>query len=76
MLLYNNTFDKILLYAGKNYTPYVPKSVEAMMDVSYHYIVDPTQATLLSETSITCVQQIISKQKIKIYIKRLEDNKN
>ena len=38
-LLYNNTLDKILTYVGKNYNPCVRKSIEAMRDMSSHYIV-------------------------------------
>ena len=55
-LLYNNTLDKILTYAGKNYTPCVQKSIEAMRDMSYHYIVELTQATPSSGSEITQVQ--------------------
>ena len=73
-LLYNNTLDKILTYAGKNYTPCVRKSIKAMRDMSYHYIVEPTQATPSSGSAITQVQQIIFKQKVKSYVKRLEDH--
>ena len=58
-LPYNNTLNKTLTYAGKNYTPCVRKSIEAMRDMSYHYIVEPTQAAPASGTSITHVQQII-----------------
>ena len=52
-LLYNNTLDKILTYTGKNYTPCVRKSIEGMRDMSHLYIIEPTQATLVSGTAIT-----------------------
>ena len=42
-LLYNNSFDKILTYAGKNYTLCVRKSIKAMRDMSYHYNIKSTQ---------------------------------
>ena len=63
-LLYNNTLDKILTYTGKNYTPCVRKSIEGMRDMSHLYIIKPTQATLISGTAITRVQQIIFEQKV------------
>ena len=62
ILLYNNTLDKILTYTGKNFTPCVQKSIEAMKDMSYHYIIKPRQAAPASGTFITWVQQIICKQ--------------
>ena len=41
-LLYNNTLDKILTYARKNYTPCVRKSIEGMRDMSHLYIIEPS----------------------------------
>ena len=75
-LLYNNTLDKILTYAGKNYTPYVQKSIQAMKEMSDHSIVEPTQAAPASGTSITRVQQIIFEQKVKSYVKWVEDHED
>ena len=40
-----------------------------MRDISYHYIVETTQATLSSGLSITRVQQIIFEQKVKDHVK-------
>ena len=68
-LLYNNTLDKILTYTCKNYTPCFRKSIEAMRDMSYHYIAKPTQAAPASGTSITRVQQIVFKQEVKDHVK-------
>ena len=72
-LLYNNTLDKILTYPGKNYTPCVRKSIEGMRDMSHLYIIKPTHATPVSGTAITKVKQIICEQKVKSYVKRVED---
>ena len=68
-LLYNNTLADILTYAGKNYTPCVQKSIEGMRDMSYHYIMEPTQATPSSGSSTTRVQQIIFEQEVKDFVK-------
>ena len=74
-LLYNNTLDKILTYTEKNYTPCVRKSIEEMRDMSHLYIIEPTQATPVSGTAITCVQQIIFKQEVKDYVKEKRQHK-
>ena len=75
-LLYNNTLDKTLLtYAGKNYTLCVRKSIEAMRDSSYKYIVQPTQTTPSSGSAITRVQHIIFKQKVKDHVKEKQHRK-
>ena len=73
-LKYKETTEAIYNYAGKNYTPCVRKSIEAMRDMSYHYIVNPTRAAPTSGISITRVQQIIFEQKVKSYVKRVEDH--
>ena len=44
--------------------------------MSHLYIIKPTQATPVSGTAITRVQQIIFEQKVKSYVKRLEDHKD
>ena len=44
--------------------------------MSSHYIVEPTQIIALSGLSVTQVQQLIFKQKVKSYVKRLEDHKD
>ena len=74
-LLYNNTLDKILTYAGKNYTPCVGKSIEGMRDMSHFYITEPTQATPVTGTAITRVQQIIFEQEVKDYMKEKRQHK-
>ena len=74
-LLYTNTLDKILTYAGKNYTPCVRKSIEGMRDMSHLYIIEPTQATPATGTSITRVQQIIFEQRVKDYVKEERQHK-
>ena len=74
-LLYNNTLDKMLTYAGKNYTPCVRKSIEEMRDISHLYIIKPTQATPVSGTAITRVQQIIFEQEVKDYVKEKRQHK-
>ena len=43
-LLYNNTLDKILTYAGKNYTPCVRKSIKTMREIT----LDSSLASLYS----------------------------
>ena len=74
-LLYNNTLDKILTYVGKNYTPCVRKLIEAMIDMSYHYIVEPTQTAPSSGTSVTRIQQIIFEEEVKDYVKKKRQHK-
>ena len=44
--------------------------------MSHLYIIEPTQAIPVSGTTITRVQQIIFKQKVKSYVKRLEDHED
>ena len=46
-----------------------------MKDMSYHYIVKPTQATPSSETAIMQVQNIIFEQEVKDYVKDKRHNK-
>ena len=46
-----------------------------MKDVSYHYIVEPTQATPSSGTAITQVQHIIFEQEVKDYVKEKRHHK-
>ena len=75
-LKYKETTEAIYNYAGKNYTPCVRKSIEGMRDMSHLYIIEPTQATPVSGTAITRVQQIIFEQKVKSYVKRLEDHED
>ena len=42
----------------------------------YYYIAKLTQVTPLSGTSITQVQQLIVEQKVKSYVKSVEDHKD
>ena len=74
-VLYNNTLDKILTYAGKNYSSCVRKSIEGMRDMSHPYIIKPAQATPVPGTAITCVQQIIFEQEVKDYVKEKRQHK-
>ena len=46
-----------------------------MTDMSYHYIVEQTQATPSSGTSFTRLQQIIFEQKVKVYMKEKRQHK-
>ena len=75
-LKWKETIEFICIYAGKHYTPCVQKSIEGMRDMSHLYIIEPTQATPVSGTAITRVQQIIFEQKVKSYVKRLEDHED
>ena len=43
--------------------------------MSYHYIVEPTQATPSSASSITQVQQIIFEQEVKDHVKEKQHHK-
>ena len=47
-----------------------------MREISYHYIVEPTQVTPPSGSSITRVQHPIFKQKNKSYVKIVEDHED
>ena len=44
--------------------------------MSSHYIVEPTQVTPSSGLSVTQVQQLIFEQKVKSYVKRVEDHED
>ena len=49
--------------------------MEGMRDLSHLYIVEPTQATSASGSTITRVQQIIFEQEVKDYVKEKRQHK-
>ena len=70
-LKYKESTEAIYNYDEKNYTICVQKSIEGIEDMSYHYIVQPTQAS----ATLSWMEEIIFEQEVKDYVRDKQHNK-